>query len=50
MDLIATAAHSSSVPLDNPFMLLIAGSAVVVTAAMVALLGTFALVVTGHAE
>lgn len=50
MHLIATAAHESSVALDNPFMLLIAASAVVVTAAFVALLGGFALVVTGRAE
>lgn len=50
MDLIATAAHSSDVPLDDPFMLLIAVSALVVTASVVALLGAFALVVTGRAE
>lgn len=50
MHLIATAAAESSVPLDNPFMLLIAASAVVVTASVVALLAAFGLVVTGHAE
>jgi hypothetical protein len=50
MHLIATAAHDSSVALDNPFMLLIAVSAVAVTASIVALLGAFALVATGRAE
>jgi hypothetical protein len=49
MDII-TAAHDSSVALDNPFMLLIVASAVAVTASVVALLGAFALVVTGRAE
>ena len=50
MDLIATAAQDSSVALDNPFMLLIAVSAVAVTASIVALLGAFGLVITGRAE
>lgn len=50
MDLIATAAQESSVALDNPFMLLIVVSAVAVTASIAALLGAFALVVTGRAE
>ena len=50
MDLIAAAAHDSSVALDNPFMLLIVVSAVAVTASIVALLGAFALVISGRAE
>ncbi|WP_405216577.1 hypothetical protein [Agrococcus sp. Ld7] len=50
MHLIAAAAHDSGVALDNPFALLILVSSVAVTAAFLALVGGFALVVTGHAE
>lgn len=50
MHLIATAARDSSVALDNPFMLLIVVSAVVVTGSIVALLGTFGLIVAGRGE
>lgn len=48
MDLIATAAHSTSVPLDDPFMILIVVSAVAVTGSVLALLGAFGMVATGR--
>lgn len=50
MDLIATAVHDSGLALDNPFTWLIVVSAVAVTASIAALLGAFALVMTGRAE
>lgn len=50
MHLITAAAHESTVALDNPFMIIIAASAAVVTAAFLALIGGFALVLTGRAE
>ncbi len=50
MHLIATAAHDSSVALDNPFMIAIIVSAVAVTGSILALLGAFALVATGRGE
>ncbi|WP_347753682.1 hypothetical protein [Agrococcus sp. ProA11] len=50
MHAIANAAHATSVPLNDPFMILIVVSAIGVTASFLALLGGFALVVTGRAE
>ena len=44
----ATAAHETTVALDNPFMIAIIVSAVAVTGSVLALLGAFGLVAMGR--